>query len=327
MPDPDKQTTDDGSAGTATIEGLTQVSMEQAQEDAFGESDGEPKADPDKPESKGSEPSKAKTGEEKPGTTALTPEQEAAKKAEEESNRKYAGQFETVEALEAAVTAKQSHIGRIEADNKAKGDKVVELERKLSELSTAKPTPTKTEEEDLTKTLTDNADYKEMREVLEEQLGIDSKGADTILKGFFAVVKNSTGGKATLDPDVTAKLSRLESLEEERQFESAHPEYKDETINKTMTALIEEANLKINDRQFQMGLILDAAKGRMMPELIDKAVVLKLKRMTKQEKEKLLAGELVSGRTSEGKPAGAPSGPTMQDTQKEVFGKEDDWGD
>lgn len=261
---------------------------------------------PDSQSAKGEPPQSAQKAE------GAAPASGDAKPAESQPSPRYAGRYETPEALEAAFKQQQAKMTELATRDKQFREQIATMESQLKEL-VAKPKPGLGTEDSL-KMLSGDADFQAMRELLEENFGREE--ADKFIRGLSTLLTQPAGKP---DAALTDRLTRLEASQVERDFYVQYPEAKDEKIQSAMDQVAQEIKDKGEDPVFQHWLIYQLAVARSLPEMIDAAVVNRVKTMSEEEKAKLLAGNLVSGTVSGGA-APAPDVPTMRDKQKQVFG-------
>lgn len=251
----------------------------------------DPKADPDKESTS------------KPGP---------GEKDESQPAPKYAGKYHTPEALEQAVIAGHTHIRKLEDENKdLRG-----FELKVAELEKQIATTTKTEPKKAKDELKDDADFKVLRELFADNFG--DEGAQALDAVLSKLNRERTG--EPVDPSVMAEISQLKADRVADQFYSAHPEAKEPIVKEAIDEILDSMATKADDPLFTMELVLGLAKAKLLPTLIDKGVLAKVKSMSKKDKEALLAGNLVSGDVTGGDAPGPTDATSMKDLQKAYFG-------
>ena len=312
----EKATTTAPATGPATEENKATTdpnAITEEQAAAFGlEATEEPKKadDPDKkaPTSDKADP---KADPDKESTPSTGP----GEKEESQPAPVYAGKYHTTEALEQAQIEAQAHIRKIEDENKElRGLKVTvaDLEKQL--------TATKPEEKKPETEFKDDVDVKALRELLADSLGDEPTQA--LVTVLSKLNRERTG--ESVDPSVMAEIKQIKADRVGDQFYAAHPEAKEPIIKEAIDKILDTAAKKADDPLFTMELVLGLAKAQLLPTLIDKGVLAKVKGMSKKDKEALLAGNLVSGDVTGGTtPGPTETGePTKKELQKYYFGED-----
>lgn len=283
-----------GQDGSETIEGTT---PEQHARDAFGLPGEEPENKTGDPENPGS--TQEGTGDpEKKETTSKEP-------GSDTSNPKYAGKYESPEALEAGYNNLFTHSQTISGENKELRGKIDELTAQIKELSKpGQPGPTPGEGGGSPSDEEDGEFWDEMNATL---------GSDLTSK-LRAKIENST---KSID-DETAKFIEEAKMEKiYGKFLDLNPHAKDHMSE------IEELQKEFQDKMangldpvYLISFFYDAVKGRNLPKFIDSGVLNKVKSMSKKDREKLLASSITSGDTASSPPS----------TNAEANFKRDVWG-
>lgn len=221
-----------------------------------------------------------------------------------------AGKFETVEALELGHSELQSQYSKILNEKKARE---AELLKQIEELKSGKgtaPPPAKEPDkpaslgsslEDLMKV---NPELARAFSTLSESLGEGeanalSKLIDNALKSqrsrYDALEAKLSEHEKVISQVTAAEQERL-FREIENEFSESHPEYKDPDIKAECDKILKEIADNGNNPKYLLELQLYAAKGRLLPQLVDKLLSKKVKELSKAEIEKMLAsGLIVSG--------------------------------
>jgi len=268
-----------------------------------------PTGDPAKAvDDKGDGSTPPKTGDPAQGTT---PKQDgsATDGKEQEPQQRYAGKYETPEALEAGYNSLVTHKATLEAENKAMRQREAELLAKLKGIESGReqtgPTPG-------TASPKPSAEVDAAKKRLEEMLGPDG------IKDFELVY--GTPVNQSVDDELRREIDNLKLDRMKEQFYKMRPQAAEPTVVKAVDDLFAELTEKMADPMYMMGLVTDAAIGRMLPELIDSGVMSKLKRMSETDKQRLLAQHVVvdAPAVGGGGPA-ASEGDPKRTTQRETF--------
>lgn len=218
----------------------------------------------------------------------------SGQEGEGQEQKRYAGKYNSPEALEQGYSTLFTHTQKVEAENKAFRDKLAELEAKAKD-STGASTATETTSGSGHGSTAANLppDALKAREELEAALGDDGIAAlETLL--------NAHSSRKTASDELEARLARMEQKEFEQELQTRHPEVKEEMIQKTLDEINAEFSKNGDDRVFQMSLLVDAAKGRNLAAYIEKAVDSAKERIRKEVRAELQAGGLVAGEASAG---------------------------
>jgi hypothetical protein len=306
----EKATTAAPEAGPATQENEPTTdpnAVTAEQEAAFGLEGAEvpeKMADPAKEEPKSDKP-ESKADPDKESTSSTGP----GEKEESQPAPKYAGKFETETALEEGYNQAQTHIRKIEGENKefrtTMQKKIDDLEKQLTEKATAKPEEKAEPDEDMAA----------IKELFVDNFG--DEAGELIDKVLSKLNRKPTGDVAT--DEVMGEIERLKAERVQDQFYALHPEAKETLLTDAIDKILVELPNKVSDPLFQMELVLGLAKSQLLPQLIDKGVQAKLKAMSEKEKQALIAGSLVSGEVTGGAVPGL-SEPSEKDVQKAYFG-------
>lgn len=273
--------------------------------DAFGLDGDKP---PDQEEAGGEQ--KAETSDDEATTAdpdAEKTSEDGAEDGEESQKPLLAGKYRDVDALEKGYGEAATHITKIEAENKVFRD-----QQAASKTSAPKDSPPETTEADREKALADDPDVRKMREVLESAMGEDD--AKAFLKPILKLLKGSSP-----DNELTQKVESLENEKLDRIFLEQNPDANRPEIQEALATFLKEAAEKGNDPLFQRHVAYMAARGSIIKDLVKQGIKSAVAKMTKAEKELLLAGGIVSGGTTGGSAPGSPKGTTEKEVQEETF--------
>jgi hypothetical protein len=291
--------------GAATSEEEAKKLAVQESKAAFGVSS-EPKPAEGDPAKKGTN-----TDDEKKGDPGTKPQGEPGPGASEEKpgeeENLFAGKFKTVPALETGYSEAHRHIVKLQEENKKTKDEhakeIEELKHKLAEIEKSAGKPSGKSLEDtvahLKKTYPELADKIE---TLRDTLG------DT---EFETIITLQNLGIDDLRTRIEQqdKKDEKQVAEEEHQkavtaWNTANPEADEPEIKAEMNRLMElvKQNPKGSpqDIELSMDLLFLAAKGSLLPMMVDKLVMENIEKMSDPEKAKKLRAGLVAGATPGG---------------------------
>jgi hypothetical protein len=304
------EATDPNEPGSGSAAGSDSESL-----DYFGLGDDGEAADPSSAEDGSKPPESADPPKEPPdgkdGTTSEDGSEKDGDKGQEP--KKLAGKYDTLEALEAGYGKLLAHSKGLESENKTYREQLADLTAKVQEIEkNAGADPGRTPQ---APELSDEA--KAARQELEQVLGDDGMNA---LDKFLKAVTPRTD--TTELEEIRNKLAKAESRDFERELAERRPDSTDSDVQAEMQKIAKEMEDPKNaeDHYYTSGLIVDAAKGRMLDRLIDRGVASKLKTLSKEEKAKLLAGNLMLGANAGGKGGGGDKAPDpKRKEQQEAF--------
>ncbi|MEW6014166.1 MAG: hypothetical protein AB1690_02465 [Candidatus Zixiibacteriota bacterium] len=283
---------------------------------AYGIASTEPGAsggDPEKkePEQKKSEAKPEGDPSKQPPTGQTGPE---GKPTTPPEKKLLAGKYETPEALELGHTELQAQYSKILNEKKTREAELLkELEeaKKAKESATPpaksgeggdKPSPAPPSSvREIAKT---NPKLAKILTTLSESLGESEANAlsdflDTALeheRSRYAALEAKLSEHDKVVSQVAAGEQERMFREVEMEFSDAHPEYKDPDIKAECDKILKEIAENGNNPKYLLELQLYAAKGRLLPQLVDKLLSKRVKELSKAEVDKMLAsGLIVSG--------------------------------
>jgi len=273
---------------------------------------GTPPGDPAKKTNDGSKPPDA--GDPDKGTT---PGDGSAKGAEGqgEPQKKYAGKYDTPQALAAGYSNLMNHSVTLQTENKTLREKMAEIEAKIKEMEKGKPAgqPASGPDPKILKAFRDNPAMKAARDALLPVLGEDAYQA------FEDGLMAATSVNQASNRETALKLQQLEQERFEAQFFKQRPDAEDPDIREALATLLKEAGEHEDDQFYQMGLIVDAVKGRMLDTLIEKGVLSRVKALSEEDRRKLIAGNLVAGTTGAAGESDGTGPNTKRERQRRTF--------
>jgi hypothetical protein len=165
-----------------------------------------------------------------------------------------------------------------------------DLQKQLKSKGTTPQDENQAIREELLKDPSYKAAYDADVEALGEDIANARLGRDIVME------KRNRAGKQEIDAKFESdRLERLNHTLIER-----HPELTNPDFRKRYDALVQEAQKREGDDMFWLSLIVKAAKGAMLPQLVDEGISRKLSQMGVDEINKRVAESLTAGT------AGAP---------------------
>ena len=286
---------------TPTAEQL--AAAEREAEAFFGADDDDP---PDPAEAQKTQESEKQNGKDDLASKGTTPGKETSPNAGEEEEGKeepdpslYAGKFKTPEAMEHGYNSLRGEFGKISGENKTLRDEIAAHKAEIAQLKAGSGSGEQGKEPP--KGGTTPADGADPRAAILQKLdssvdrartaGFDDETVailDSIVGAVKELVPATKPKESERDPEVEEMLRERREQKVDARLRERLPEW-DRWKDKVKETVAEYTG-KADDPDAMTEVIYYAAIGKHAPEVIDKAVISRIERMTKADFDKIRAG-------------------------------------